>query len=147
MLVGKTLPGIADILLHLKRDIAFIVVLTLGFGLAGSFLLARHIKKQMFQLEPHEIVRMYEERTATFHSMNEGVIAIDNRLVITIFNEKAKQIFEVQGDLIGKVIWEVLKDSRLPEIVERNKAVYNEEIRVSGKVIMSSRIPIVMKKK
>ncbi|MBD5020568.1 histidine kinase, partial [Xanthomonas citri pv. citri] len=50
-------------------------------------------------------------------------------------------------DLIGKVIWEVLKDSRLPEIVERNKAVYNEEIRVSGKVIMSSRIPIVMKKK
>lgn len=90
---------------------------------------------------------MYEERTATFHSMNEGVIAIDNRLVITIFNEKAKQIFEVQGDLIGKVIWEVLKDSRLPEIVERNKAVYNEEIRVSGKVIMSSRIPIVMKKK
>ncbi|WP_336155096.1 two-component system sensor histidine kinase DctS [Bacillus sp. 204(2023)] len=147
VLVGKTLPGIADILLHLKRDIAFIVVLTLGFGLAGSFLLARHIKKQMFQLEPHEIVRMYEERTATFHSMNEGVIAIDNRLVITIFNEKAKQIFEVQGDLIGKVIWEVLKDSRLPEIVERNKAVYNEEIRVSGKVIMSSRIPIVMKKK
>lgn len=97
VLVGKTLPGIADILLHLKRDIAFIVVLTLGFGLAGSFLLARHIKKQMFQLEPHEIVRMYEERTATFHSMNEGVIAIDNRLVITIFNEKAKQIFEVQG--------------------------------------------------
>ncbi|MCD2476577.1 PAS domain-containing protein, partial [Staphylococcus aureus] len=77
-----------------------------------------------------EIVRMYEERTATFHSMNEGVIAIDNRLVITIFNEKAKQIFEVQGDLIGKVIWEVLKDSRMPEIVERNKAVYNEEIRV-----------------
>lgn len=51
----------------------------------------------MFQLEPHEIVRMYEERTATFHSMNEGVIAIDNRLIITIFNEKAKQIFEVQG--------------------------------------------------
>lgn len=45
------------------------------------------------------------------------------------------------------MIWEVLKDSRLPEIVERNKAVYNEEIRVSGKVIMSSRIPIVMKKK
>lgn len=45
------------------------------------------------------------------------------------------------------MIWDVLKDSRLPEIVERNKAVYNEEIRVSGKVIMSSRIPIVMKKK
>lgn len=50
VLVGKTLPGIADILLHLKRDITFIVVLTLGFGLAGSFLLARHIKNKCFSL-------------------------------------------------------------------------------------------------
>ncbi|MEC0696586.1 sensor histidine kinase [Bacillus atrophaeus] len=147
VLVGKKLPGIVDIIINLKRDILFIVMLTLGFGLAGSFLLARHIKKQMFQLEPYEIVRMFEERTATFHSINEGVIAIDNQHIITIFNEKAKQIFEVKGELVGKLIWDVLKDSRLPEIVERNKPVYNEEIQVSGKIIMSSRIPIVMKKK
>lgn len=87
----------------------------------------------MFWLEPHEIVRMYEERTATFHSMNEGVIAIDNQHHITIFNEKAKQIFNVSQDTDGRLIWDVLKDSRLPEIVERNQAVYNEEIQVSGR--------------
>ncbi|MED1774366.1 sensor histidine kinase [Bacillus velezensis] len=147
VLAGKTLPGFGEILLQLKHEILFIVLLALGFGLAGSFLLARHIKKQMFWLEPHEIVRMYEERTATFHSMNEGVIAIDNQHHITIFNEKAKQIFNVRQETDGRLIWDVLKDSRLPEIVERNRAVYNEEIQVSGKVIMSSRIPIVMKKK
>ncbi len=95
-------------------------------------------QKQMFWLEPHEIVRMYEERTATFHSMNEGVIAIDNQHHITIFNEKAKQIFNVRQETDGRLIWDVLKDSRLPEIVERNRAVYNEEIQVSGKVIMSA---------
>ncbi|MGM0757820.1 MULTISPECIES: ATP-binding protein [Bacillus] len=147
VLVGRTLPSMADILGEMKRDILMILLLTLSFGLVGSFLLARHIKQQMFKLEPHEIVRMLEERTATFHSINEGVIAIDNQHMITIFNEKAKQIFGVTGDAVGRNIWEVLPDTRLPEIIDRAEPVYNEEIHMSGKRIMSSRIPIVMKKK
>ena len=89
---------------------------------------------------------MLEERTATFHSINEGVIAIDNQHMITIFNEKAKQIFGVTGDVVGRNIWGVLSDTRLPEIIDRAEPVYNEEIHMSGKRIMSSRIPIVMKK-
>ncbi|MES1034648.1 ATP-binding protein [Bacillus pumilus] len=147
VLVGRTLPSMIDILGEMKRDILMILLLTLSFGLVGSFLLARHIKQQMFKLEPHEIVRMLEERTATFHSINEGVIAIDNQHMITIFNEKAKQIFSVTGDVVGKNIWDVLSDTRLPEIIDRAEPVYNEEIHMSGKRIMSSRIPIVMKKK
>ncbi|TYS27750.1 sensor histidine kinase [Bacillus altitudinis] len=147
VLVGRTLPSMADILGEMKRDILMILLLTLSFGLVGSFLLARHIKQQMFKLEPHEIVRMLEERTATFHSINEGVIAIDNQHMITIFNEKAKQIFSVTGDVVGRNIWDVLSDTRLPEIIDRAEPVYNEEIHMSGKRIMSSRIPIVMKKK
>ncbi|KDE25864.1 histidine kinase [Bacillus safensis FO-36b] len=147
VLVGRTLPSMADILGEMKRDILMILLLTLSFGLVGSFLLARHIKQQMFKLEPHEIVRMLEERTATFHSINEGVIAIDNQHMITIFNEKAKQIFGVTGDVVGRNIWDVLSDTRLPEIIDRAEPVYNEEIHMSGKRIMSSRIPIVMKKK
>lgn len=142
VVVGNKIPSFIEIMGDLTTDILIIVVLTLLFGLIGSAMLANHIKKQMFQLEPYEIKRMHEERTATFHSMNEGVIAIDNKEIITIFNEKAKMIFNVKGNFIGQPIRDVLKDTRLPEIVERNKAVYNEEIKVSGKVIVSNRIPI-----
>jgi two-component system sensor histidine kinase DctS len=142
VVAGNKLPNIFDILGGLGKPILFVVVLTLLFGLIGSVLLANHIKKQMFQLEPHEIKRMHEERTATFHAMTEGVIAIDSKSVITIFNEKAKKVFNVAGYPVGKKIHDVLPDTRLPEIVEKNQAVYNEEIRVSGKVIVSTRIPI-----
>lgn len=142
VVVGNKIPNVPDIMMGLAKEILFIVLLTLLFGLLGSILLANHIKKQMFQLEPLEIKRMHEERTATFHSMNEGVIAIDNKEIITIFNDKAKKIFHVSGNLVGQPIRAVLKDTRLPEIVERNQAVYNEEIIVSGKVIVSTRIPI-----
>jgi two-component system sensor histidine kinase DctS len=142
VVVGNKIPNIFDIMSDLGNAILLIVVLTLAFGLVGSLLLANHIKNQMFHLEPFEIKRMHEERTATFHSMNEGVIAIDNKEIITIFNEKAKKVFNVKGQFVGQPIRSVLKDTRLPEIVEKNEAVYNEEIRVSGKVIVSTRIPI-----
>lgn len=142
VVVGNKIPTVTEIMLGLAKEILLIVVLTLLFGLIGSILLANHIKNQIFQLEPLEIKRMHEERTATFHSMNEGVIAIDNKEIITIFNDKAKKIFRVSGNLVGQPIRIVLKDTRLPEIVERNQAVYNEEIKVSGKVIVSTRIPI-----
>lgn len=100
--VGNKIPSITEIIADLKDEISIIVLLTLIFGLIGSLMLANHIKKQMFQLEPHEIKRMLEERTATFHSINEGVIAIDNQENITIFNDKAKKIFNVAGRVAGK---------------------------------------------
>jgi two-component system sensor histidine kinase DctS len=108
-------------------------------------MLARHIKNQMFKLEPHEIVRILEERTATFHALNEGVIAIDNKEEITIFNEKARSIFNVQGEVIGKPIRSVLKDTHLPEILYSNRHVHNQEIQMSGKRIFSNRFPIKVK--
>lgn len=142
VVVGNKIPNFFEIMDELGGEFLFIISLTLIFGLIGSLMLANHIKKQMFQLEPYEIKRMLEERTETFHSINEGVIAIDSHEIITVFNEKAKQVFGVDGDVVGKPIRAVLKDTRLPEIVEKNQAVYNEEIKVSGKVILSNRIPI-----
>jgi two-component system, CitB family, sensor histidine kinase DctS len=142
VVVGHVIPGFNEVFHDLKDEMTLILLLVLSFGIIGSWLLARHLKQQMFYLEPHEIVRMLEERTATFHSMHEGVIAIDNKEHISIFNEKAKRIFNVSGDVIGKPIREVIPDTRLPEIIELNRPVYNQEIRVSGKVIMSNRVPI-----
>ncbi|KSU85319.1 two-component system, CitB family, sensor histidine kinase DctS [Fictibacillus enclensis] len=146
VIVGNILPGYLEILQGLKAQIALIMFLTLLFGLLGSWMLARHIKQQMFELEPHQIVRMYEESTAAFHAMHEGVIAIDMNEKITIFNERAKDIFDVTGHPLGKPIRSVIPDTRLPEIIEYGKAVFNQEINVSGNIIISNRIPIKVDK-
>lgn len=52
VLAGKTLPGFGEILLQLKHEILFIVLLALGFGLAGSFLLAATSKNKCFGWSP-----------------------------------------------------------------------------------------------
>lgn len=142
VVVGNVLPTISDVLLSLKKEIALIMLLTMLFGVIGSLMLASHIKQQMFHMEPYQIARLLEERTATFHAMHEGVIAIDKNQRITIFNEKAKSMMGVEGNVIGKSIWEVIQDTRLPEILEMEKPVFYQEVRVNEKVITSNRVPI-----
>ncbi|MDF2961145.1 MAG: histidine kinase [Paenibacillus sp.] len=142
VLAGQLLPSIGEVLLGLSRQAYVILLLSLLFGIWGSWKLAQHIKLQMFELEPHEIARLLVERTATFHAMHEGVIAIDKHERITIFNDKAKQMLKVEGDVIGKSIREVIPDTRLPEILDLDYPIYNKELHVSTAHIMSNRVPI-----
>ena len=74
--------------------------------------------------------------------MHEGIVAIDNQLTVTIFNQKAREILGVDGDLIGKNIYDVLPDTRLPEILNYNSPIYNKELQINNHNILSNRIPI-----
>lgn len=145
VIVGYRLPTIMEIIGGMRTEIMFVTILSLFFGTWGAWVLGRHMKKQMFGLEPHEIARLYVERTETFNAMHEGIIAIDNKLNVTIFNEKARQILGVyQDDLIGKSIYKILPDTRLPEILDFNKPVYNKELLINQHSIMSNRVPITV---
>ncbi|MCX8002074.1 MAG: sensor histidine kinase [Anoxybacillus mongoliensis] len=142
VVVGNVLPSIKEILKDFQREIAWTLMITISCGIVGSLLLANHLKEEMFQLEPHELARLLVERTATFHAMYEGVIAIDKKERITIFNERAKQMMGVSGEVIGKYIRDVIPDTRLPEVLYTKKAVYQQEIIVGNQLIVSNRIPI-----
>jgi two-component system sensor histidine kinase DctS len=142
VLVGKLLPGLSQVILDMRGQIYLTLILTLLFGIWGSWMLSKHIKEQMFQLEPGEIAQLLVERTATFNAMHEGVIAIDSGEKITVFNDKAKRMLHIEGEVIGRSIREVLPDTRLPEILQMNHPVYNQEIHVGPAHILSNRVPI-----
>ncbi|WP_204519142.1 ATP-binding protein [Brevibacillus fulvus] len=142
VVAGALLPSVPELISSQQGSILLTLFLCLLFGLWGSWRLAAHIKRQMFNREPHELARMFEEHTAAFQVMHEGVIAIDKDETITIFNEKAKQIFHTSGDVIGRKIREVIPDSRLPEILELDHPVYNQELRMRDALIWSNRTPI-----
>ena len=103
------------------------------------------LKKKMVAFETYELAAIFNERQEAFNVMHEGVIAIDHHFNITIFNEKARSILGVKtscNENLGKSIFDVLPDTRLPEIVMTESPVYNQEIFVNNHSIMSTRIPI-----
>ncbi|GJM68693.1 hypothetical protein HMSSN036_09090 [Paenibacillus macerans] len=46
-------------------------------GVSGAVLLARRLKRMMFGMEPDEIAKLLEERSAMLQSAKEGIIAVD----------------------------------------------------------------------
>ncbi|MFB5673470.1 ATP-binding protein [Paenibacillus terreus] len=145
VLAGKLLPTLGALIQSMRGEIYVISLLTLLFGIWGSWLLASHIKKRMFELEPEEIARLLVERTATFQAMHEGIVAIDSEEKITIFNDKAKEMLRVQGDVIGRPVREVLPDSRLPATLRANRPLYNHTDFIGPAQIVSTRVPITVK--
>ncbi|WP_462406393.1 ATP-binding protein [Gracilibacillus sp. Marseille-QA3620] len=140
---GYLLPTVWEIIWGIRLEIFLTAGFSLLLGAFGAWSLAKSVKSRMFGLEPHEIARLYVERNETFNAMHEGIIAIDNQLDITIFNEKAYQILGVDKcDVIGRNIYDVLPDTRLPEIIDFNHPVYNKELLVNQHSILSNRIPI-----
>lgn len=142
IIAGFKLPSLLETMLHVKKEILLTGAIALFFGGWGAWALARQIKKEMFQLEPHEIARILVERTETFNSMHEGIIAIDRDERITIFNHRAKEILGIQGEVLGESIMEVLPDTYLPEILKLGKPVYNKDLFINNNMIVSTRVPI-----
>ncbi len=50
------------------------VALALALGIAGSFLLARRLKRQTFGLQPSDIAALLEQRESMLHGIREGVV-------------------------------------------------------------------------
>jgi two-component system sensor histidine kinase DctS len=141
VMAGRILPSITDMVIRQRGSLLATLFFLSLLGVWGSWYLAKHIKKQMFNLEPQEISRILSERTAAFQSMHEGVIAIDKDGIISIFNDRAKHIFKITGNVIGKNIKDILPDTRLPDALKQ-EPVYNQELSIGNAVIMTSRIPI-----
>src|ERR1700716_131356 len=68
-LLTELSPYIPQIVLYL--------LVAVGLGVVGSLLLARHLKRQTFGLEPEEISTLLEQREASLHGIREGTGATD----------------------------------------------------------------------
>lgn len=105
---------------------------SLLLGLAGSYFLARRLKKTLFNLEPQEIAYLIEEREAMLDSVSEGVIAINADGYIIIANPSAEIMLEragLHGNIIGQKISEIWPELSLEVFVNGEKAVYDKAIR------------------
>lgn len=89
--VGILTPTFQALVEQYRNDILLSLVWGLLIGLLGSLLLAQNIKNQTLGLEPYEIAKMVEERSAVMQAMEMGIIALDENGTITFMNRLAKQ--------------------------------------------------------
>ncbi|MGE4284796.1 MAG: sigma-54 interaction domain-containing protein, partial [Clostridia bacterium] len=96
------------------------------------------------------ISRREQERTLRFKTIldyaYEGVIAIDERNVISVFNSLAEKVFGVPAQkVIGRCLDEVLPKSRFREMINTQKEYIGEIVKQNEVQLAVNRVPIVLK--
>lgn len=142
VVVGVLTPTVAEVLRSVNLQIYSFLAVGLLIGLMGSLFLARNIKRAMFSMEPDEIARLLQERTAIFQAMDEGVIAIDTNCRITIINNKAKNLLGFHSDAVGKLISELIPNASLPRVINTGEPEHNREAVINNTIIISNRVPV-----
>jgi len=114
------------------------------FGVLIAVLLARSFKRAIFGLEPHQIGRMFEERSAILGSIREGIVAINKDGYITMINQAAKKTLGLSPDqdYIHQRIESVVPESGILDVLRTGESQLDWEHRVGDKEIIVNRIPI-----
>lgn len=77
--------------------------------------------------------------------VNDGVIAIDEREIITFFNKSAEKIFNFKAeDIVGKRITDVIKDSTLHKQLKNPQVIVGSTQSIGKGIIATSQAPIVV---
>ncbi|MCR4429936.1 MAG: sigma 54-interacting transcriptional regulator [Tepidanaerobacteraceae bacterium] len=76
--------------------------------------------------------------------IHDGIIAVDEKGCITIFNKTAGEIFKKSDNPVGKPVSELLETTKLPEVLKTGEPQLGELQRVGDVVIATNRVPIIV---
>ncbi|KGR78131.1 histidine kinase [Ureibacillus manganicus DSM 26584] len=91
VIVGILSPTWFNLLSYYQSDLYISLFWGLLVGVIGAIILANHIKKQTLNLEPYQIARIVQERSAIMQAMDVGILATDANGKITFINRIARQ--------------------------------------------------------
>ncbi len=118
-----------EIYLKIDEFIPFII-LGLFLGVIAATLLSSNIKKSIFGLEPKEIAWILKEKEAVLESVKEGILAVDKKGRVTLFNKAAGDILELTEEDIGKHITNLSYENKIFEVLKAGKYYENIEMKV-----------------
>ena len=144
--VGYMLDSVDSTITGYQKSVILIVIASLFFSMLMGMAISGHFKRILFGLEPEEIARLFEERNTTLETVREGIIAIDQRGIITTFNKTAVETLGLPHELslTGQDIRSVLPDSDMGNTLQSGKAEHDREVWLNGQSLIVNRLPVLV---
>ena len=142
--VGYMDESIHEIIVSQRAIIITSSFVLVMIGILIAVLLARSFKRAIFGLEPHQIGRMFEERSAILGSIREGIVAINKDGHITMINQAARKTLglSLDEDYLHQPIEEIVPETGILDVLRTGKSQLDLEHKVGDKEIIVNRIPI-----
>lgn len=91
--LGLTTNTLEQIMKENRQPLTFAFGISLLLGITLATVVAYSLKKQMLDMEPHEIARVLEERNAMLEYATDAVFVTNNEREIILKNQEAKKSF------------------------------------------------------
>jgi CitB family two-component system sensor histidine kinase MalK len=147
VLVGIMLDEVAATVTQSRYSVLFGSACGLLIGMLGAVLLARHIKKVTFGMEPFVIAKMLEERNAILASVREGIFAIDSDSRITVINTEALRLFNKAGindEAVGENVEDFVPNTRMQNVLKTGEAEFDQDQELEGVTLLTNRVPVLV---
>ncbi|MBP2651640.1 MAG: histidine kinase [Firmicutes bacterium] len=155
--IGFVSVGTLTQSIETAKHTAILYIMLIGFGglasgILGAFLLANNIKNTLLGLEPEEITKLYNEKMGILDAIHEGLIAVDHKGRITLVNDSALYILQLENrvdkeQIIGQNIEEIIPNTRMIHVLETGESEFEKEQRINNTIIVTNRIPIMNREK
>ena len=108
-----------------------------------AFLVAKLLKEKEYLID--ELKYEFFKRDLILNSTDDGMVGIDTTGTIILFNRSAEKMIGVGSeDAVGKHIYEVIPESKLPRVLESQRTETNKELILdNGLKIITNRIPMI----
>ncbi|MEU5154661.1 ATP-binding protein [Glycomyces sp. NPDC021274] len=140
--VGQAVPSPAALLAGDSPDLLLYLGIASALGIAGSWLLARRIKRQTFGMEPREIAGLAEHREAMLYGIAEGVVALDPQHRITLVNDVARRLLDLPETAVGALVDELGLTARLRDVLTGAAAGADQVVLQGNRVLVVNRMPV-----
>jgi CitB family two-component system sensor histidine kinase MalK len=146
--VGISLEKVNKAIAQSRKIIYFGIVFGILVGIIGALFLARRIKLILFGLEPVEMAKLLEERSAMLQSTREGILACNQEGEITLVNNEGIRLFHeagIEGSPIGKKVDDYIPSVSLTSVLESGESELDQEEELNGIPILTNRVPVIVK--
>jgi two-component system, CitB family, sensor kinase len=140
--VGVLETAVGEELVDELPSIAIPLLLVFVLGTVGVLLLARRVRRQTFGLDVEEIATLVEQREAMLHAVREGAITVDASGRITLLNDEAKRLLELDDSVLGQPLAEVVPEGRVREVLTGQVGGPDQVILAGDRVLVANRIPV-----
>ncbi|WP_312104946.1 sensor histidine kinase [Lachnoclostridium sp.] len=123
----------------------FAFVMVVGFLIA--YILTRSIKKSLLGHEPSQFVTMYLQREELLDTLEEGILATDQKGKCIFINKAMKQMVSNLDVEVSEASLDLFVKQYQDPVIESMKTVYNQELTINNISFLIDSIPIIEKGK
>jgi len=148
--VGYLFDTVSVWLINYSTPFFLVLITILAFSSVGAWLFSRHIKKQMYGMEPEEIALSLRVQSSVLEAVYEGIIAVDDNEQILSINQHALTILGIASDTVQ------LRNQSISDYVtpsdffvgttiegDLDTSEYNlQEITCNGETLIATRVRI-----